>query len=164
MNIVSDSVLEMWQKRNTREQYLLIALFIGIVGGGLYQGVIGPIVGGYNETKEEYQTALEDYRWLQDKSKVLQRLYSEKGGLSITKPVTLIEKDARAELKKLNINSEIEILQRGNKEFVQIKVKSVPAVAFMRWLDAFARNGIVVQEAALESRKDFLAGKVILRS
>ena len=162
MKILSDSTLKIWQQRNEREQYLLIAGFLVVVVLGLYLGLVNPIAGKYHEAESQYRMAFENYRWLQEKSVSLQRLHSETGNLVVSQAVPSIEKKANDELKKLSLEAKVELIKKNAKEFVQIEVQRVPAVKFMRWLDSFSNQGAVVHQLDLKNQGNFLNGTILL--
>lgn len=162
MKIVSDSMLQAWQQRSTREQYLLVVGFVLALVAAVYLGIVDPVLREHHEARAQYQEAFEDYRWLQNQSALLKRLHSETGNLIVSRPLPEIEENATTSLKKLGLRSTVKLVKKNAKEYVEIEIQQAPAVQLMRWLDSFSEGGVVVHRLELQNRKGFLAGTLLL--
>ena len=163
MNLIPESASQWWQKRDSREQNILTVFFVFLIGAGIYISILEPIVGGYWEVQSKYEKADSDYRWLQGQMVILNKLKAESGNVLFKSiPIQQLRENIEDELGKLKLSANIDIVNRGDQELVEIEVTNAGGTQLMRWLENLSNKGQNIQALDLENSAGKLSGIILI--
>lgn len=134
MNNLLTSLQAWWQSISQREQRLVIACTLLVLVGGLYWGVVQPVVTRADNAQMRIQSEKQLLAWVKDKADEIAALKGQGGksvsGLPINQAVSSSVQRFKVEL--------IRVQPRGD-EF-QVWVAPMPFNQFMNWVTFLQEN------------------------
>jgi len=134
-------IKQAWSQLAQREQQMLLALGVFLVGVLLYLVIWSPIHSGYTQAKQFEQKSLADWQWLSEQVKKYPMQQSGQQTLQFASQSQLmgsIQKTLRDE----NLLGFMQSITPSAKA-IKVSFNEVPAPRFFRWLSSLEKQGLV---------------------
>ena len=162
MDALKEKFAAWWGQRAERERKILLAAGLVAVVAFFHGYVYKPLADDHGTVLEAFEKATSDYRWLKEQVREIESL----GGGVMSAPENLDQMQASLEehLKAHGIQTIVERIEQRGKFFFEVRLKDIPGVKVMKWVETLAAKGYQVSRFRMENLNGKLSGRVIVRA